>query len=308
MDTPVLLITFNRPVQTRRVLESIMAAQPRDLYVFRDGPREGNSRDVQKCAEVIRVVDEVTMLSSVRVHSFYSEKNLGCGPGPSAAISWFFDNEEQGMIFEDDCLPSPSLFPFYECLLNRYKNDDRISLITGTNVLSKWRSKRYDYIFSKTGGMTMGCWASWRRAWSMFDFEIKTWGDEQNRTRLRNIIGQKLFLEWKPLLDSYYSHPPKDVWDYQWAYARKLNNTFTIVSSINQVSNIGFGCDSTHTPNQNDRRGNMKLFNCRFPLKTHRFHVDKVFDWEMYQRFSRTSRKSIALRCLLKLVDLMYRH
>lgn len=306
LHTPILLITFNRPEHTKRVLEAIMAAQPQDLYVFQDGAREGNENDAKKCPEVRRVVESLTKNNSVCLHTLYSDKNLGCGPGPATAISWFFDEVEQGMIFEDDCLPSPTIFAFYEELLERYKDDERISIITGTNALSRWRSKRYDYVFSN-GGMTMGCWASWRRAWKMFDFEIKSWGKQENKDKFRVQIGETKYPFWASLLDKYYANPPKDVWDYQWAYARRLHGTITISSSVNQMSNIGFGDESTHTPNPNDRRADMQTFNCKLPLRHHPYRIDRLFDWEMYQRFSRTTKKPLAVRCILKLVDLLCR-
>lgn len=307
MNTPVLLITFNRPDHTRRVLEAIIAAEPKDLYVFQDGAREGNENDRVKCAEVRKVVEELTNGSDVKLHANYSEKNLGCGPGPATAITWFFDNVEQGMIFEDDCLPSPTIFDFYEELLKRYKYDERISLITGTNALSRWRSNRFDYVFAQ-GGMTMGCWASWRRAWKMFDFEVKSWGDTSNRDKFRANVGKEAYTSWAVLLDKYYANPPKDVWDYQWAYARRLNGTVSITSTVNQVSNIGFGEESTHTPNSEDRRSNMVPFSCRLPSRVHSYRIDHLFDWEMYQRFSRTKKKSLLLRFVLKMVDLLCRH
>lgn len=304
--TPILLITFNRPEHTRRVLEAIMAAHPQDLYVFQDGAREGNENDLKKCAEVRQVVASLTENTSVCLHTKYSEKNLGCGPGPATAITWFFDEVVQGMIFEDDCLPSPTIFAFYEELLERYQDDERISLITGTNALSRWRSCRYDYIFSGRG-MTMGCWASWRRAWKLFDFEIKSWGEQENKERFREQIRESEYPFWAALLDQYYANPPKDVWDYQWAYARKLHGTIAITSSVNQMSNIGFGDESTHTPNPNDRRAAMKTFSCRLPLRHRPYHIDRLFGWEMYQRFSRTTKKSLVLRCVLKLVDVLCR-
>ena len=102
---PILLITFNRPEHTRRVLEAIMAAHPKELYVFQDGAREGNENDLRKCSEVRQVVESLTKNTDICLHTLYSDKNLGCGPGPATAITWFFDNVEQGMIFKDDCLP-----------------------------------------------------------------------------------------------------------------------------------------------------------------------------------------------------------
>lgn len=312
MKTPILLITFNRPDHTRRVLTEILKQEPQDLYVCQDGAREGNENDRIKCQDVRDVINELTSVYAknnklFKLHTLYQPTNLGCGPGPAAGITWFFENVEMGIIMEDDCLPSPTLIAFESELLEKYKDDERISIITGTNALSKWRSYKYDYIFSKTGGMTMGAWASWRRAWKYFDFEIKSWGKKETKEKMRLARGEKRFLELAPLYDKIYANPPRDAWDYQWAYARALHDTYTIVSAVNQMSNIGFCEESTHTPNMNDRRGNMTIYSCRLPLRHHAFKVDRLFDWEMYQRFERKTKKSVVLRLLLKLIDLVCR-
>ena len=309
---PILLITFNRSNHTRRVLREILKQEPLDLYVCQDGPREDNENDRIKCQEVSDVINELTSVYSkknklFKLHTLYQPKNLGCGPGPAAGITWFFENVEMGIVMEDDCFPSSTLIAFEAELLERFKDDERISLITGTNALSKWRSYRYDYIFSKTGGMTMGSWASWRRAWKYFDWEIKSWGNSKTKEQIQKVLGEKKYVEIAPLYDKIYANPPHDAWDYQWAYARTLHNTYAVVSTVNQMSNIGFGNESTHTPNVNDRRSNMAIYECRWPLRHHSFKVDKLFDWEMYQRFERKTRKSLALRFLLKMIDLVCR-
>ena len=306
--TPILLITFNRPEHTRRVLTEILKQEPQELYVCQDGAREGNENDRIKCQEVRDVINELTSAYAVgnkqfKLHTLYQKKNLGCGPGPAAGITWFFENVEMGIIMEDDCLPSETLMAFESELLEKYKDDERISLITGTNALSKWRSYRYDYIFSKTGGMTMGSWASWRRAWKHFDWEIKSWGEQATKDRMREIVGDKAYREIAPLYDKIFANPPRDAWDYQWAYARTLLDSCTIVSTVNQMSNIGFGEESTHTPNANDRLGNMTIFECHLPLRHHTFKIDRIFDWEMYQRFNRQTKKSMVLRMFLKIID-----
>lgn len=318
MNTPVLLITFNRPDHTRRVLERILEAKPQELYVFQDGAREGNANDVAKCAEVRQVIDTLwdNYLSHAvaenekqqpRLHRYYSDINLGCGPGPVTAISWFFEHVEMGIVMEDDCLPTSTIFAFYERLLEIYKDDKRISLITGTNALSKWCSWKSAYLFSKTGGMTMGCWASWRRAWNMFDWRIESWHNPINKEKLRLFIDDSLYKQWVPLLDDIVANPPCDAWDYQWAYARFLHHTYSIVSTVNQMSNIGFGVESTHTPNENDCRANMQLFECQLPLKKQQLKIAKLYDWVMFQRFERHNKKGFLLRLWLKIIDFVCR-
>lgn len=310
--TPILLITFNRPDHTRRVLTEILKQEPQSLYVCQDGAREGNENDRIKCQEVRDVVKELTSVYKTNhqhfaLHTLYQSKNLGCGPGPATGITWFFENVEQGIVMEDDCLPSETLMAFEAELLEKYKDDERISLITGTNALSKWRSYKYDYIFSRTGGMTMGSWASWGRAWKHFDWELKDWANPIIKERIFQILGADRYAEIAPLYDKIYANPPRDAWDYQWAFARTLLDSYSIVSTVNQMSNIGFGEESTHTPNLNDRRGNMTIYKCHLPMRHHVFKVDKLFDWEMYQRFDRKTKKGLGTKILLKLIDLLCR-
>ena len=312
LQVPILLITFNRPEHTRKVLTEILKQEPQELYVCQDGAREGNENDRIKCQGVRDVINELTSPYAVAhkdftLHTLYQKENHGCGPGPATGITWFFENVEMGIIMEDDCLPSETLMAFEAELLEKYKDDERISLITGTNALSKWRSYKYDYIFAKTGGMTMGSWASWRRAWKHFDWEIKNWVNPETKERMYQVLGAEKYDEIAPLYDRIYANPPRDAWDFQWAYARTLLDSSTIVSTVNQMSNIGFGEESTHTPNANDRRGNMAIYKCHLPLRHHAYNIDKLFDWEMYQRFDRKTKKSILLRSVLKIIDLVCR-
>ena len=170
MNTPVLLITFNRPDHTRRVLEAIIAAEPKDLYVFQDGAREGNENDRVKCAEVRRVVEGLTNGLDVVLHTNYSDKNLGCGPGPMTALNWLFSENEMGIVMEDDAVPHPDFFTYAEELLLRYKDDKLVCAIGSMNVdKQKWGDGSYYFSMMNRN---LCAWATWRRAWQHFDLRL----------------------------------------------------------------------------------------------------------------------------------------
>ena len=57
---PVLLIVFNRPDATRKVLEAVGRASPSKLFVAADGPRGGNPADVDLCSRTLDVIREGT--------------------------------------------------------------------------------------------------------------------------------------------------------------------------------------------------------------------------------------------------------
>lgn len=303
-NTPILLITFNRPDHVRQVLTEIRQQQPQQLFVCQDGAREGNENDRVKCQEVRNVITELVDWPC-ELHTLYQEKNLGCGPGPAAGITWFFENVEMGIVMEDDCVPSSTLLLFFAELLEKYKNDDDIALITGTNVLKRWNSKKGDYFLAKTGGMTMGSWASWKRAWNLFDANLSSWREKSNE--LKAFIGDDEFNVYAPILEDIYLHSSNDAWDYQWAYSRWVNKKYCLVSTVNQMSNIGFCAESTHTSNNDSRRANIELMTCNFPLKIVSNRNDSLFDYVMFQRFTRKTKKGILLRCLLKVIEYIHR-
>lgn len=153
LNTPILLITFNRPDHTRQTLLRILEAHPHDLYIFQDGARDGNANDAIKCQQVRDVISELIGCASLSVgqqtirctqdtvrstlHFYGSSINLGCGAGPMTGISWFFDHVEQGIVMEDDCLAHPDFFPYCEELLNRYKGTE-VKFINSTLYDDRW--------------------------------------------------------------------------------------------------------------------------------------------------------------------------
>jgi hypothetical protein len=256
---PVLLITFNRPKHTRRVLEAILAAETEDLYVFQDGAREGNGDDIQKCAEVRRVVAEMTAGSQLQLHMYYSEKNLGCGAGPATAIDWFFGNVEMGVVMEDDCLPHPDFFSYCEELLDRYKDDERVRFINSTLYNDRWKC-RESYGFSHY--MVTGAWAGWRRTWQGYDLDLKNMEAKAFRKHVFKLTGNRAEANWwfSIVKEIQQDERKKSYWDYQMQIHLFNNSALTIHPKVNLVSNIGFDDAGTHTLDNKDNRGNRMVF------------------------------------------------
>src|SRR3954466_8323485 len=130
VDSPVLFLVFNRPVQTRQVFEEIRRARPRRLYVSADGPRKDRPGDDALCEEVRLIVAAVDWPCELELRAHPS--NLGCGVAVSSAIDWFFGHESEGIILEDDCLPDPSFFRLCDELLARYRDDPAVMAIAGS--------------------------------------------------------------------------------------------------------------------------------------------------------------------------------
>ncbi len=282
-STPILLITFNRPQNTRRALEVIMAIQPHDLYVFQDGPREGNESDVAKCAEVRQVIEELTEGKQEGIHKNYRETNLGCGHGPFEAMTWLFHNEEKGIIIEDDINPHPLFFPYMDDLLERYKDNDRIGIVTGHNYERHYSHNNSYYFTHETVG-TWG-WGTWRRVWEGFDFDIPYNYEELNSAFKYFGIPRLCRQRFCNQFNGWLSGSRQDFWDYQFVYYLTVNRYINIRPNSCLTSNEGGGPDATHTFETNGNFGmsvNTPLFeNLRHPSSV---RIDPSVKWRMFKK------------------------
>ena len=279
MHTPILLITFNRPDHTRQTLQRILEAHPRDLYIFQDGARSGNANDALKCQHVRDVINELVAeykakhsSSLLTLHSYFSEANLGCGPGPMTGISWFFENVEQGIVMEDDCLAHPDFFPYCEELLNRYKDtevkfinstlyDDRWTkaLVPNINLTSYLLPLTCSYGFSRY--MVTGAWASYREVWQGFDLDLKDMSALKFAWHVYRLTGNLAEAEWwwYQVRAIQQDKNKKSYWDYQMQIHLFRQNALTIHPAVNLISNIGFDAEGTHTMT-NDGRGDREVY------------------------------------------------
>jgi len=248
LTTPVAFMIFNRPDLTQRVFEVITKAKPKQLFVVADGPRF--PEEAEKCEQARAVIEGVDW--ECDVFKNYSGKNLGCGRRISTGIDWVFSEVEEAIFLEDDTLPDLSFFPYCEVLLQHYRHDERIMTVNGNNFQSGQRRTDYSYHFSKY--CSCWGWASWRRAWKHYDYEMKTWPDFK-RAGMMKMICPDLYEQqfWTKLFDSMFENPGEiDTWDHQWKYACWSQNGLAIEPSVNLVGNIGLGRpDASHTGGHN---------------------------------------------------------
>ena len=283
LKTAVLFLVFNKPDTTKQVFEAIRRAKPPRLYVAADGPREGKLGEVERVEEVRIIATAVDWPCEVK--TLFSDINLGCKKGPSEAITWFFENEEQGIILEDDCVPHLDFFSFCENLLDHYFSDETIFVITGNNFQKGKCRGDASYYFSKYSH-NWG-WATWRRAWNYYQEDIKFWPEWSNSKAFFKYLPDKVERKyWKKIFDLVYAKKLESAWDYPWMANIWYKNGLTVAPNVNLVSNIGFGENATHTHDKNSRFSNMstmELSNIMHPkqviidIEADRFAFDNVF-------------------------------
>lgn len=244
LSTAVALIIFNRPETTEKVFSAIAKAKPPKLLVVADGPRVNRAGEAERCAAARAIIKRVDWDCEVLTN--YSETNLGCKNRVASGIDWVFEQVPEAIILEDDCLPDQSFFYFCEELLERYRDDKRISMIAGSNIIYKQFRPDNSYFYSRYS-LIWG-WATWRRAWKDYDISMSCW-PERKKTGWHKYIGGRNFWKseyWKLIFDDVYTAKLR-TWDYQWLYTNIVMNRLCIVPAVNMVDNIGFGSDATHT-------------------------------------------------------------
>jgi hypothetical protein len=250
MTTPVLLITFNRPNHTRQVLEALKQCRPERLFVFQDGARKGNSTDMERCKEVRQSIEEMVDWQC-DLRKYYSKENMGCGPGPASAISWFFENVDEGIILEDDAVPHQDFFGFASELLERYRGDDSVMAIGSMQI----EGKKYgdgSYYFSKMNH-TLCAWATWRRAWKYFDIKLADFSrHDLSKCLKRYGAGLREREYWCARLDEIHKDGLQgSSWDQQFWMSIWRRGAKGILPNVNLSTNIGFCKEATHTSSAN---------------------------------------------------------
>ena len=282
LNTPVLFLIFNRPETTEQVFSAIKKARPLRLYIAADGPRSGYPDEANHCKIARTVATNVDW--DCEVKTLFRDQNLGCRLAVSQAIDWFFEQEPEGIILEDDCLPDQSFFWFCNELLERYRDDTRIMHIGGTNFQFGKNRTNYSYYFSRYAHVWG--WASWRRAWKHYNEKLKKWHEAKKNGMLLHWTDDRHFINYWNRIFEKTASGEVDTWDYQWMFACWSQNGLSIVPSANLVSNIGFSTDGTHTK-KDSLLANMSTNTINIPLVhpkmvTSHFKADRFVECQQF--------------------------
>lgn len=262
LTTPVAFIIFNRPDTTAKVFNEIAKARPSKLLVVADGPRANRVGEAERVAATRAIIEKVDWPCEVLCN--FSDINLGCKARVASGLDWVFAQVPEAIILEDDCLPDPSFFRFCQELLEYYRQDKRVGMISGDNFQCERWYISDSYYFSKY--FHIWGWATWRDRWQeTYDVSMASWPAVREEGRLKELLGSRKEAKfWTTIFDKVYSGKI-DTWDYQWAYGNWVHNRVGLLPTVNLISNIGFGSDATHTVRAS-HLANIPTNPLRFPL------------------------------------------
>ncbi len=239
---PVLVIGFNRPDFMAAQIAAIRSAAPGKLYIAVDGPRNGSDGEAEKCLEVQDCAKMVDWPCVVK--TLFRNANLGCKYGVSSAITWFFENEESGVVLEDDCRPTIDFLRFASEMLKRYRDDERIGAVNGFNCFNLQSDKSASYHFSSH--MDVWGWASWRRVWQDYDVELS-----RNEDALMRAINASSMTNYaKSVCMGFLKglNAGMSTWDVQLTFLFLTKRYLSVVPRVRLVANAGVAdARATHT-------------------------------------------------------------
>jgi hypothetical protein len=271
---PVLFLTFNKVEPTQRVLQAIAAYQPEVLYVAQDGPRPGNAGDVDKVQGVWEVLQTIEWPCEVIYRK--QEENQGLRVHVEGAITWFFEHVPEGIILEDDTLPTADFFPFCEELIERYREDKRVFLVGGTN-LNLPADTPYSYFFCPHP--IIWGWAGWANRWAYYDSDMGQMAEAFADGSAELLYPDPFLRETEHKKIMELRHNRLQSWAARWGYTLKVQNGLCVVPKTNLVTNIGFGYEATNTHDATHPHANLQLEKQTWPL-VHPSHLARNRAWE----------------------------
>lgn len=248
-NIPVLFITFARPEYARQSFDAIKKAKPKKFYFYSNKARIDNPDEITRNNQVRALINEIDWDCDLKI--FFRDEFVDIYTSLWSAFDWIFENEEQAILLEEDCVPSLSFFDFCEQLLPKYKEDWRVWFISGNNFFDSYNPNGYDYIFSR---MTFKYgWATWRSRWKKIERQNIPW-EEMKRYKLNHQlfpVSKRKVEKMTKMQDKIYQSLSKyPAWDYTFYFSSIKEGAFGIIPSINLVSNIGHLGEHNKTKNE----------------------------------------------------------
>lgn len=244
LTIPVLYLVFNRLDFVKKTFPEIQKAKPKKLFIACDGPR---TEEEKKRTDAVRkwILNNINWKCETK--TLFRDKNLGCKYAVAGAIDWFFESVEEGIILEDDCLPDQSFFRFCQEMLERYRDEDKVMSISGTNILRSYTQKlKESYFFSKY--FSSWGWATWRSSWEKNDLELVKYHKVESNKNLKSYYPNYFERILRYKIVKSIVKGKVDSWANPFSISHQMNRSLSVIPKINLIQNIGLSdSQSTHT-------------------------------------------------------------
>lgn len=164
MPAPIILFCYNRPQHVQRAISALQAcpeAAQSQLYIFSDGPK--TQADVYPVDEVRRLARSVQGFAKVTL--IERPQNCGLAQNVIDGVTRVVNRHGEVIVVEDDLVVSPHFLRFMNDALCTYRNEPRVGHIQAYDFTAD-PSLPLTFLIKWTGSWG---WATWQRAWQLFN-------------------------------------------------------------------------------------------------------------------------------------------
>ena len=239
----ILVLGFNRPTVLGKTLDSLnknSSLTSTNLFLSLDGPRDvKNDQAVSQCEKVFEDFAEGLDNSS----KFFSDTNKGLRTKVIESVTEAFRTVERLVVLEDDCLVGKSSIDFFNWGFEQLEARDSVGVISGTHLgPSKPNEAFLSKRFSSWG------WATNKQTWQRF---LESTYLQVPLVELYSEIARLTAQDFFPYRYEYRRISKNlsklDSWAIPFDVFLRSENLLAIKPTVNQIQNIGFGDNSTHT-------------------------------------------------------------
>lgn len=313
-DIPVCLFIFQRKDTVLRIIDRISQVKPQKIYLMSDqGRNEEEKKRVQECRKAV----EAAINWNCEVIKDYAAENRGVFENIGMGAMRVFSQEEVAIFLEDDNLPEITFFSYCKQMLEKYKDNDRVVWICGTNYLGKYEnSSGESYMFTQH---LLPCgWASWEKKYTKYYDSFFDTFNETIKERIKPLYrNNPLYKQQMEVIQREYDRMKNGErfrsWDYQMCLSIRANDLVGISPANNQIKNIGVDAFSEHggvtfADKMTKRFCGMDSYPLEFPLKEPQtVLIDPIYekkigniilyplDWRIRKPFGKIKRKIISM-------------
>jgi hypothetical protein len=245
MPAPIALFAYNRPLHTRRTVESLLGnelAAQSDLFVFSDAAKNG---DAIPAVEEVRVyVRGIRGFRSVTIVE--RERNCGLAKSIIGGVTRLSGEFGRVIVLEDDLVTSPYFLKYMNDGLDRYEDCPRVMHISGCTYPVRVNESSDSYFLRLP--LCWG-WATWRRAWAQFSKDINVM-KQFDRGMIYRFNFDGTYDYWKQL--QLNRAGAIDTWFVFWYATVFLNDGLVLFPRQSLVRNIGMDGTGVHCGTTND--------------------------------------------------------
>lgn len=240
MLASITLFTYARPDHTQRTVEALLqnpGVNEHDLIVYSDAPRTLDKAEA--VAAVREYLQTITGFRSVTIH--HRPHNYGLAKSIIEGVTEVLSNYERIIVLEDDMVTSPYFLSYMNEALDRFADDERVISVHGYVYPVQ---QALPEAFFLRGADCWG-WATWRRAWAMFNPDGQALLDELKRRDLLKAFDFNGAYAYSKMLESQIKGT-NDSWAIRWYASAFLADKLTLYPARSLVHNIGNDSSGTH--------------------------------------------------------------